>query len=148
MVQVFSTVTKSPKGENFDKNSGEGPDRITQLAIAQHWPMRTWSSLKERALYQAERLHKIEDRDSEFTIARTGTNFETALSDNHLVGILATEGAHPLECSCYSAEALADVCVVGSVCSWPGSQVPQCQLEGSLSRRFSRNCLGRQVDSE
>ena len=107
-VQVFSTVTKSPKGQNFDKNSGDGTDRITQLAIAQHWPIRTWSSLKERALYQAERLRKIEARDTAFTIARTGADFETALNDNHLIGILATEGAHPLEGDLANIDVLYD----------------------------------------
>ncbi|WP_328591484.1 hypothetical protein [Marimonas lutisalis] len=52
-VQVFTAVTKSPAGLNYDSNSAEARDDITLLAVAQLWPMRSWSSLFERAIYQA-----------------------------------------------------------------------------------------------
>lgn len=55
-LQVFSTVTKTPKGLNFERNSDD-TDSITMLAMAQRWPQRTWGSLLERALYQGEKLH-------------------------------------------------------------------------------------------
>lgn len=54
-LQVFSSVTKTPKGQNYEANSAE-TDNITALAIAQLQPIRTWSSLLERSLYHGEKL--------------------------------------------------------------------------------------------
>ena len=54
-LQVFSVVTKSPWGQSYSENSSDS-DRITMLAVAQAWPPKTWGNLKERALYQAQRL--------------------------------------------------------------------------------------------
>lgn len=102
-LQVFSAVTKSPKGLNFDKNDGSGPDDITRLAMAQLWPVRTWGSLYERAAYQAERLQKLEARSGgDFVIIRSGADITTALTARQnnravLMGLLEIEGAHPLE---------------------------------------------------
>ena len=96
-LQVFATVTKSPRGLNFSNNSADAPDNITLLAKAQLWPPRTWDSIYERAKYQSERLHKIESRPANnFKIIRTKSDIETA-KDGTLLGLLATEGAHPLE---------------------------------------------------
>ncbi len=55
-LQVFATVTKTPKGINYERNSAE-TDSITLLTMAQRWPRATWSSLLQRALYQSEKLH-------------------------------------------------------------------------------------------
>lgn len=44
-VQVFTTVTKSPKGLNYSHNSAGATDNITRLFIGQLRPIRTWSSL-------------------------------------------------------------------------------------------------------
>ncbi len=54
-LQVFSSVTKTPKGQNYDANSAES-DNITLLTIAQLQPMRTWGSLLERSLWHATKL--------------------------------------------------------------------------------------------
>lgn len=59
-LQVFSSVTKTPKGQNYDSNSGD-TDNITLLAITQLQPMRTWFSLLERQLYHAQKLDKAVD---------------------------------------------------------------------------------------
>jgi len=56
-LQVFSSVTKTPKGQNYDANGGD-TDNITALTIAQLQPVRTWSSLLERSLWHAEKLHR------------------------------------------------------------------------------------------
>ena len=96
-LQVFATVTKSPRGLNFDNNSADAPDDITLLAKAQLWPARTWNSIYQRAKYQSERLHKIEAiAANKFTIVRTRHDLINA-KDGELLGLLATEGAHPLE---------------------------------------------------
>lgn len=56
-LQVFSSVTKTPKGQNYDANSGD-TDNITLLTVAQFQPPRTWTSLLERSLWHAEKLHR------------------------------------------------------------------------------------------
>ena len=95
-LQVFSAVTKSPRGLNFDGNDASAPDDIALLAKAQLWPLRTWNSIYERAAYQAQRLQKIEaKRKNKFVIARTASDLNQP--DGTLVGLLLTEGAHPLE---------------------------------------------------
>ena len=95
-IQVFSAVTKSPRGLNFDGNDAEAPDDITLLAKAQLWPPRTWSSIYERAVFQAQRLQKIEKRHkNKLVIARTKSDLNQP--DGTLIALLLTEGAHPLE---------------------------------------------------
>ncbi len=59
-LQVFTAVTKSPAGQNYEANSADAFDNITLLAIGQLWPLRTWDSLMQRAVYQAEKLHQFE----------------------------------------------------------------------------------------
>jgi microsomal dipeptidase-like Zn-dependent dipeptidase len=56
-LQVFSSVTKTPKGQNYDANSAE-TDNIETLVIAQLQPLRTWGSLLERSLWHAEKLDR------------------------------------------------------------------------------------------
>ena len=96
-LQVFSAVTKSPSGLNYERNAADSDD-ITALVIAQRWPMRTWDSLAERALYQAERLADAERRSQgAVRVIRTSGELDAALAEGALAGVLATEGAHPLE---------------------------------------------------
>lgn len=95
-IQVFSAVTKSPRGLNFDGNDADAPDDITVLAKAQLWPIRTWGSIYERAAFQAQRLQKIEKRDkNNLVIARTKSDLEQP--DGTIIALLLTEGSHPLE---------------------------------------------------
>src|SRR3546814_76806 len=56
-LQILASTTKSPKGQNYDANSGD-TDKITALVIAQLQPVRTWNSLRERSLWHAEKLHR------------------------------------------------------------------------------------------
>jgi microsomal dipeptidase-like Zn-dependent dipeptidase len=53
-LQLFSSVTKTPKNQNYDGN-GADSDNITLLTIAQLQPLKTWSSLAERSLYHAQK---------------------------------------------------------------------------------------------
>src|SRR5262245_27410908 len=55
-LQVFSSVTKSPKGQNYDAN-GADTDSITLLTMIDLQPVRTWTSLLQRSLWHAEKLH-------------------------------------------------------------------------------------------
>jgi microsomal dipeptidase-like Zn-dependent dipeptidase len=98
-VQVFSTVTYVPARQNEQANSTEG-DQIRLLAIAQGWPPSTWFSTYQRAAHQARRLKALESEN--FIMARTKTNLIEGLKarevdHNILIGVLATEGAHPFE---------------------------------------------------
>jgi membrane dipeptidase len=101
-LQAFTVVTKSPRGQNFDSNTDE-TDNITLLAVMQRWPRPTWSSLKERALFQAEKLHDIAARSNgRLDIIKTQKDLEAFLEareeNPELVGgFLGLEGAHPLE---------------------------------------------------
>jgi len=54
-LQVFGVVTQSPPGQNFEKNPSN-KDQITPLVICQGWPLPTWNSRLQRALYQAARV--------------------------------------------------------------------------------------------
>lgn len=56
-LQILSSTTKAPKGQNYDANSGD-TDIVTSLVIAQLQPVRTWNSLLERSLWHAEKLHR------------------------------------------------------------------------------------------
>ncbi len=94
--QIFSSVTQSPRGQNFAGNASGKPDNITPLAIAQLWPTRTWMSIYERAAYQAQRLQKLESNPrNKLIIARTKADMDAPAGT--LIGLLLTEGSHPLE---------------------------------------------------
>jgi microsomal dipeptidase-like Zn-dependent dipeptidase len=56
-LQVLASTTQSPKGQNYDAN-GADSDNITGLVIAQLQPVRTWTSLLERSLWHATKLHR------------------------------------------------------------------------------------------
>ncbi|MCP5038822.1 MAG: peptidase M19 [Rhodobacteraceae bacterium] len=102
-IQVFTAVTKSPAGLNYERNSADARDNITLLAFGQLWPMKTWQSIFERAVYQAEKLHGFEAaRPDMLRVIRTRADLEAVLEaradgQNLVGGILGTEGAHPLE---------------------------------------------------
>lgn len=102
-LQVFTAVTKSPAGQNYDHNETDAMDNITLLAVAQMWPMRTWGSLYERAVYQADKLHDFEARSNgQLRIIKSEADLdallERKLSGESVVGgLLGIEGGHPLE---------------------------------------------------
>jgi microsomal dipeptidase-like Zn-dependent dipeptidase len=56
-LQIFSSVTKTPRGQNYDANDGDS-DNITPLVIAQLQPVRTWGSLLNRSLWHATKLRR------------------------------------------------------------------------------------------
>ncbi|MFC3615885.1 dipeptidase [Lutimaribacter marinistellae] len=102
-LQVFTAVTKSPAGQNYDRNSADAFDNITPLAIGQLWPMRTWTSLAERAIFQADKLREAElAAPDDLMIIESREDLEAVLTaraeGSKVVGaILGIEGAHALE---------------------------------------------------
>ncbi|MEO1250791.1 MAG: dipeptidase [Pseudomonadota bacterium] len=96
-LQVFTAVTKSPSGLNYEENDASSDD-ITALAIAQRWPVAAWTSIYERAAYQAHRLQRIdEDYGPDFRMVRTSGELRTALGAGALAGVFGIEGGHPFE---------------------------------------------------
>ncbi|WP_101523454.1 dipeptidase [Nocardioides houyundeii] len=79
-LQVFSSVTKSPKGQNYEANSDES-DNITLLTVAQLQPPRTWTSLLQRGLYHADKLEQAaEDSDGRLQLVRTKGDLDQLLA--------------------------------------------------------------------
>lgn len=107
-LQVFTAVTKTPKNLNYDENDA-GSDDITLLAVAQRWPIKAWSSIYERAIYQASRLDRLEQSaGDDFVFVKNQTDLERALGANALAGVYGIEGAHPLEGDLANIEKLYD----------------------------------------
>ena len=101
-LQMFTAVTKSPAGQNIHSNDADAVDNITRLAVAQLWPPRTYDSLLERALYQAEKLHGFAAKSDALRVITTQSEMEQLLTDRAngqmvVGGLLGIEGAHPLE---------------------------------------------------
>ena len=101
-LQVFSSVTKTPKHQNYDANSGD-TDNITQLVIADLQPMRTWNSLLQRSLYHAEKLKRFADRSNgQLRLITSLADLQKLIADRRagrgVVGaMLSIEGLQDLE---------------------------------------------------
>ncbi|CAM3080588.1 peptidase M19 [Ectopseudomonas mendocina] len=112
-LQVFSTVTKTPRGLNMESN-GADSDNITLLAMAQRWPRETWNSLLQRALYQAQKLQDAAaGSDGRLVLIRTRTDLANfieawAKDPRRVAGLLATEGLQPIEGKLENIDVLYD----------------------------------------
>ena len=115
-LQVFSAVTKTPRGLNFERNAST-TDNITLLAIASRWPPRTWNSLLERALYLSQKLHREEVASrGALHIVRSKHELASFLKadssatarSGQTAALLALEGLHPLEGKLENVDTLFD----------------------------------------
>ncbi len=112
-VQIFTVVTKIPKGLNLNHNRDD-IDQITKLALAEGWPASTWRSLEERALYQAERLKTMsKESDGKLAMIQTSDELGKFLAVRHtnhgIVGaVLGLEGAHALQGDLNNLDVLFD----------------------------------------
>ena len=101
-LQVLASTTKSPKGQNYDANSGDS-DNITALVIAQLQPVRTWTSLLERSLWHATKLHRaVAASNGRLRSVAAPADLETLLSaraaaSRETGALLSIEGLHVLE---------------------------------------------------
>ncbi len=101
-LQVFSSVSKSPKDQNYESNSADS-DNITLLTIAQLQPPRTWFSLLERSLYHAQKLEDAaQDSDGRLMLIRTKGDIDELLErraagEQVTGGLFSVEGLHNLE---------------------------------------------------
>ncbi|NYT41266.1 dipeptidase [Sphingomonas sp. R-74633] len=101
-LQVFSSVTKTPKHQNYDAN-GADTDNITLLTIAQLQPPKTWTSLLERSLFHARKLDRAAaGSNGKLRVIRTAADLDLLLADRatgkKLVGgMLSIEGLQDME---------------------------------------------------
>jgi membrane dipeptidase len=101
-LQIFSSVTKTPKNQNYDANSADG-DNITLLTIAQLQPVRTWTSLLERSLWHAEKRDRaVTDSNGKLNSVDSAKQIDALLAARHVTAkpigaMLSIEGLHNLE---------------------------------------------------
>jgi len=113
-LQMFTTVTKSPSGQNYNKNSADARDNITTLAIAQRWPVGSWFSLSERALHQAQKLHRVAEQFPQdlflITSQKSLAQWQEKRGKNKKLvgGLLGTEGSHALDGKLENIQVLYD----------------------------------------
>jgi len=102
-IQMFTTVTKSPEGLNYNNNSADSNDDITKLALIHRWPRTTWTSLTARAIHQASKLDTLADsRPDELALIRSQTELQSFLDKRQrnqslIGGLIGTEGSHALD---------------------------------------------------
>ncbi len=101
-LQIFSSVTKTPKGQNYDANSAD-TDNITLLTIANAQPPRTWGSLLQRSLWHATKLDRFATASGgHLRLIRTPADLDRLLSDRAkgvkvVGGMLSIEGLQDIE---------------------------------------------------
>lgn len=122
-MQVFTIVSKSPRGQNMDFNTADTQDNITLLNIVQGRPISNWFSLINRTLYQSAKLQEFADNyGKEFILIKSKADLERLIearkTDKNVIGgLLGIEGAHALEGNMQNLERVyeAGVRLIGPV---------------------------------
>jgi len=113
-LQMFTTVTKSPSGLNYERNETEAWDDITTLAMLQRWPLGSWKSLTARALHQADKVKLLAEQNPDnFRLIKSQSDlakFFTARKTNKglVGGLIGTEGSHALDGKIENIQVLFD----------------------------------------
>ena len=113
VLQCLSASVKVPARMNLERND-DRTDGVRTLAIGGRWPPRTWGSLLERALFLADRAHRLADRSGgAFRLIETALDLEihlerVARGEPSAAGLLTIEGAHALEDDPANVEVVAD----------------------------------------
>jgi microsomal dipeptidase-like Zn-dependent dipeptidase len=112
-IQFFTVVTKTPKHLNIEHNRSNS-DSITELVMAEGWPPRTWKSLLQRAIYQADRLNAMAaSSGGKLRVIHSSAELDRFLAersqDRSLTAtVLGLEGAHALEGNISNLDRLYD----------------------------------------
>ena len=110
-IVVFSTVTQTPKGINYQSNDSS-TDRIRLLAVLGGWPPRTWNSRLQRALYESDRLYDAAARTrDELLVITKASQVDSVLArrargETVIGALLSTEGLHALDGKLESVDTL------------------------------------------
>src|SRR5258705_4828301 len=98
---------------NIESNDAS-TDNITLLAVAQRWPMSTWGSLKERALYQAGKFRGFAAQSGgKLALIESRAGLSSYLERRKrepeiTAGFLGIEGAHALDGDLANIDVLFD----------------------------------------
>lgn len=113
-LQAFTIVTKSPKGQNFQRNSADALDKITLLNFVQGRSPFKWFSLYERAEYQARALSQYPEKyNGDFILVKSQKDLKHLIDSKKvntkvIGGFLGVEGAHCLEGKLENVQKLYD----------------------------------------
>ena len=102
MLHVLTTVTRFPLTASIERTDPRSLDLITLLAVTNAWPVRTYRSLTERVLYQAERLGRLAASDDHLVLVRRRGDLDQLVADRAhdarwIGALLGIEGAHALD---------------------------------------------------
>lgn len=109
-LQAFTIVTKSPKNQNYDNNTGD-TDNISSLYFVQGRPT---SSLTKRALLQCEELFGFAERsEGKFRVIVSSEELSNFISERDknkkiAAGFIGVEGAHALDGKIENVQVLYD----------------------------------------
>lgn len=112
-LQSFTIVSKTPRRMNIEAND-DSTDNVTLLSVVEMWPPRTWTSLKERALWQAQKLHEYAaNSNGKFTLIQSKSDLESYVARRQkeqgiTAGFLGIEGAQVLEGKADNVDAMFD----------------------------------------
>jgi membrane dipeptidase len=112
-LQIFSSVSKTPRGQNYDSNPGD-TDNITLLAVAQLQPFPTWYSILQRSLWHATKLERAaEGSAGRLMLIRSAADVDTLLearaAGKQVTGALfSVEGLQNLEGKASNLDRLYD----------------------------------------
>jgi membrane dipeptidase len=104
-IEIFSTVSKTPRGLNYTGNSAQS-DMITALAAAERRPLDNWLTGKHllaRARWTSNKLHGVAARSNgTVQLVTNATELERALAirgqqPKTLIALLSVEGLQVLE---------------------------------------------------
>ncbi len=101
-LQMFTIVTKSPRNLNIEHNDDDS-DNLTLKAVAERWPSKSWSSLSERTLYQAQKLADFAAASQgRLSVIRSRADLAAFLQRRNrepgiVAAMLGVEGAHALD---------------------------------------------------
>jgi membrane dipeptidase len=111
-LQAFTVVTKSPRGLNIEKNTGDTDD-IFWLSLAERAPLENLFSLTKRAVWQAANLHRYADESQgKFVIIKNKRDLQNFIerrkTEKVIGGWLGIEGAHALDGDVNNVDVLYD----------------------------------------
>jgi len=101
-LQAFTVVNRAPRNLNMIRNDNSS-DMLMPLTILQMWPVATWTSPKQRALYEAERFGRAASKSrGQLVWIKSASDLTSYLERRRnepmlTAGFLGVEGADALE---------------------------------------------------